>query len=105
MIEQTREKRKAMGPRAKRATLIVADIVQMPQVPSESFQLVLAMGDPLSICSDAQRGANEMARIIRSGGIVIATADNKLAAIDHYVQRGSLDLLEEFVHNSKTTWL
>src|SRR5436305_8014950 len=53
MIEHTREKLKAIGPKAKRATLIVADIVQMPQVPSDAFQLVLAMGDPLSICSDA----------------------------------------------------
>jgi len=105
MIEHTREKLKAMGPKAKRATLIVADIVQMPQVPSDAFQLVLAMGDPLSICSDAQRAANEMARITCSGGIVIATADNKLAAIDHYMQRGSLDALEEFVHGGKTSWL
>src|SRR5256884_1826967 len=55
MIEQTREKLESMGPRAKRATLVVADIVEMPEVPSDAFDLVLAMGDPLSICSDPQR--------------------------------------------------
>src|SRR3954471_10929136 len=105
MIEQTRAKTEAMGPRAKRATLIVADIVEMPQVPSDAFSLVLAMGDPLSICSDPQRAANEVARITKSGCVVIATADNKLAAIDYFVERGNLDALEEFIKSSRTNWL
>jgi SAM-dependent methyltransferase len=42
--------------------------------------LVLAMGDPLSICSDPTRAAREMHRITKPGGVLIATADNKLAA-------------------------
>jgi ubiquinone/menaquinone biosynthesis C-methylase UbiE len=105
MIEQTRAKLESMGPRAKRATLIVADIVDMPQVPSDTFGLMLAMGDPLSICSDPQRAANEFSRSTKGGGVVIATADNKLAAIDHYVERGNLDSLEEFVKGSRTNWL
>src|SRR5581483_10870686 len=105
MIEQTRAKLESMGPRAKRATLLVADIVEMPQVPSDTFELILAMGDPLSICSDPQRAANEMARISRPGGLVIATADNKLAAIDDYVERGNLDALEEFIRSGRTNWL
>jgi ubiquinone/menaquinone biosynthesis C-methylase UbiE len=105
MIEQTRAKTETMGPRAKRATLIVADIVDMPEVSSDTFFLILAMGDPLSICSDPQRAANEMSRIAKPGGLVIATADNKLAAIDHYVERGNLDALEEFTQKSKTHWL
>jgi len=49
------------------------------------------MGDPLSICSDALAAAREMHRVCKPGGIVIATADNKLAAIDHFVERGNLD--------------
>ncbi|HXE51429.1 MAG TPA: class I SAM-dependent methyltransferase [Tepidisphaeraceae bacterium] len=105
MIEQTRVKVDELGPKAKRATLVVADIVDMPQVPSETFDLVVAMGDPLSICTDPRRAAREMFRIARPGGIVIATADNKLAALDHYVERGKLDDLEQFVHTSKTHWL
>lgn len=105
MIEQTRVNVDERGPKAKRATLVVADIVDMPQVPSETFDLVLAMGDPLSICTDPRRAAREMFRIARPGGIVIATADNKLAALDHYVERGKLDDLEQFVYTSKTHWL
>jgi len=69
------------------------------------FGLILAMGDPLSICSDAHAAAREMSRITKPGGIVIATADNKLAAIAHFIERGSLDPLEEFLQSSKTQWL
>ncbi len=89
MIEQVRPKLDALGVKGKKGTLIVADIVEMPDVPSGAFDLVLAMGDPLSICSDAKRAVREMARIAKPGGVVIATADNKLAAIDHFVEKGS----------------
>ena len=64
-----------------------------------------AMGDPISICTDPARAAREFYRITRPGGVVIATADNKLAALDHYVERGNLDALEEFVLTGRTHWL
>ncbi len=105
MIEEVRRKLESYGPRASRATLLVGDIVEMPQVPSDQSQLVLAMGDPLSICSDPSRACREFARITKQGGIVIATADNKLAAIDHFIERGNLDALEEFLQTGRTNWL
>jgi ubiquinone/menaquinone biosynthesis C-methylase UbiE len=105
MIEQTRSKVEGTGPRAKKATLLVADIIDLSAIPDQQFLLTVAMGDPLSICSDARRAANEMFRTTRPGGVVIATADNKLAAIDHYVERGSLDGLEEFLKSGRTRWL
>jgi ubiquinone/menaquinone biosynthesis C-methylase UbiE len=105
MIGQVREKLEAMGSRGRRATTLVADIVEMPEVPADRFELVLAMGDPLSICSDPVRAARELHRITRPGGTVIATADNKLAALDHFVSRGNLEVLMEFIHTGKTHWL
>src|SRR5687768_9851054 len=106
MIEQARAKaEEKLGAKSKRATFVVGDIVDLPDVPSESFALTVAMGDPLSICSDPQRAANEMHRMSAPGGVVVATADNKLAAIDHYVERGNLDALEEFVRAGRTRWL
>lgn len=103
MIERTREK--VAGPREKKATLVVGDIVEMPQLASDVFSLVLAMGDPLSICSDPFRAVREFARITKVGGVVIATADNKLAAIPHYIERGNVDALEAFLKTGKTNWL
>lgn len=106
MVEQARRKAEEMGPaKEKKATFLAADIVDMPAVPSDHFSLTLAMGDPLSICSDPFRAAKEMYRVSKAGGVVIATADNKLAALDHYVERGNLDALEEFVRSSRTQWL
>lgn len=105
MIEQARAKVETLGPRARRSTLIAADIVDLPMIERDSMHLCLAMGDPLSICSDPRAAAREMHRITRPGGVVIATADNKLAALDHFVERGNLDALEEFVRTSRTEWL
>jgi len=105
MVEQVRGKLDALGPKGKRATLAVADIVEMPAIPSDGFALILAMGDPLSICSDPTRAVREMSRIAAPGGIVIATADNKLAAIDHFIDRGNLAALESFIDTSRTNWL
>jgi ubiquinone/menaquinone biosynthesis C-methylase UbiE len=105
MVEQARRKAEALGAKAQRATFLVGDIVDLPAVRTASFALILAMGDPLSICSDAQRAANEMRRISVPGGVVVATADNRLAALDHYVERGNLDALEEFVRTGRTRWL
>ena len=105
MVDQARAKAEAMGARAKKATLLVADIVDLSAIPDASFHLTVAMGDPLSICSDAQRAAREMYRTTAPGGVVIATADNKLAAVDHYLTHGSVEELEQFVATSRTRWL
>jgi SAM-dependent methyltransferase len=105
MIEQARANAQALGTRAQRATLAVADIVDLSALAPDSFALAVAMGDPLSICSDALQAARQMHRVMAAGGVVIATADNKLAALDHYIERGSLDALEEFVRSGRTQWL
>jgi ubiquinone/menaquinone biosynthesis C-methylase UbiE len=102
MIEQVRPK---LGPREKKAQLLVADIVDMPLLTDQSFALTLAMGDPLSICTDPARAAREMFRISLPGGVTIATADNKLAGLDHYLEHASLDDLESFVATGRTQWL
>ena len=106
MVEQARAKAEELGGgRVSKATFVAADIVDMPAVGSESFELLVAMGDPLSICSDPLRAAREMNRILKPGGVAVATADNKLAALDHFVERGNLDALEEFVSTGRTNWL
>jgi ubiquinone/menaquinone biosynthesis C-methylase UbiE len=105
MIEKVRDKLTTMGPREKKATLLVADIVDLSPLPDNHFALLLAMGDPLSICSDPAKATREMFRISRPGAVVIATADNKLAALEHYMTHGAIDHLEDFIHTGKTKWL
>lgn len=105
MIERATQKLAALGPKSKRATLLVADMVDLTCLEAEQFSLILAMGDPLSICADPPRAVHEMFRICRGGGVVIATADNKTAAIDHYLERGDIDGLEQFIATGRTRWL
>ncbi|HEX4055908.1 MAG TPA: class I SAM-dependent methyltransferase [Tepidisphaeraceae bacterium] len=105
MIEQTRAKLHSLGAKSDKATLLVADIIDLPAIESNQFDLIVAMGDPLSICSDPARAVREMRRICRSGGTVIATADNKLAALDHFLDRGDIDGVESFLKTGKTQWL
>lgn len=104
MVEEVRKKLDS-NPRAKRSTLVVGDIVSMPELPSDTFQLITAMGDPLSICSDPVKAVREFARVSKSGGIVCATADNLLGAIDHYIELGNLSALETFIKTGRTNWL
>src|SRR5437773_6496284 len=73
MIEQVREKLAPLPEaRAKKATLVVGDIVEMPTIASEQFSLVVAMGDPLSICSDPVRAARVVHGVRRPDGGGIA---------------------------------
>jgi len=105
MIDQARRKVDSLGPRAKHATFLLADIIDLHELPSNHFALTLAMGDPLSICSDPPAALAEMFRVTQAGGTVIATADNKLAALDHFLERGDIDALENFLRTSRTNWL
>jgi ubiquinone/menaquinone biosynthesis C-methylase UbiE len=105
MIEQVRAKAAEMGARQHKATLLVADIVDLYELENDSFDLIVAMGDPISICSEAHRAVAEMFRICKPNGVVIATGDNKLAAIPHFFQNSDLDGLEQFIKTGKTNWL
>jgi len=105
MIDQARAKAETLGPRSKHATFLVADIIDLHDLPDNHFALSLAMGDPLSICSDPASAVSEIFRTLKPDGIVIATADNKLAALDHFLERGDIDALETFLRTSRTNWL
>lgn len=105
MIGEVRERLAAPGAKAKACEAVVADIVDMPDVPSGAFALILAMGDPLSICSDPARAAAEMLRCSAPGGVVIATADNRLAAAEAYLARGDLEGLERLLRTGRTRWV
>ena len=105
MIGQVRQKLQELGARAAGSDAIVADIVEMPGIPPAAAALTLAMGDPISICSNPPQAADEMFRCSAPGGIVIATADSKLAAADAYLQRGELEGLAQLLRTGRTSWL
>ena len=105
MVGEVRGKLDALGDRAAGCEAIVADIADMPDVASAAFALTLAMGDPLSICTNPAKAAAEMYRCCAPGGVVIATADNKLAAADAYFARGDAAGLEQLLKTGRTRWV
>ena len=105
MIGEVRGKLDELGSRAAGSEAIVADIVSMPEVSGGAFALTVAMGDPLSICSDPAKAAGEMWRCCAPGGVVIATADSKLAAAEAYFARGDVEGLEKLLRTGRTRWV
>lgn len=105
MVGKVQEKLAEMGAKQEKADTVAADIIAMPMLDSDAYALTVAMGDPLSICTDPPAAAREMFRVCAPGGIVIATADSKLAAVDHFLRSNKLDELEKFLRTNRTRWL
>ena len=94
-----------LASKAARATVQAADAVDLACFPDTHFELITAMGDVVSICSDPARCLSEIRRILKPGGICVFTVDNYLAALDHFADSGSLEDLSSFIKTGKTHWL
>ncbi len=111
MLEQVRLKlaewsqQPDLAGKAVRGTTCLADAATLDGVPSEQFDLLLAMGDVVSICSSPAGCLAAMKRVLRPGGVAIFTVDNLLAGLDHYAEMGDVNKLVEFAAAGSTQWL
>ena len=103
-LEEWSEKPDLAGKAAK-ATVQQADAVDLRAFPEAHFELVVAMGDVVSICSDPAKCLSEVHRLLKPGAIFVFTVDNHLAAIDHFIHAGNLEALASFIKTGKTEWL
>jgi len=113
-----------LAAKAARATVLQADATDLRALPENHFDLITAMGDVVSICSNPAQCLSEVHRILKSpdpdkpttaasrapnspggGGVFVFTVDNHLAAIDHFIDSGNLDALADFVKTGHTHWL
>ena len=83
---------------------IKADICDLLQFHSDSFDLVIAQGDPLSCCADACQAVKEVHRVLKPKGFFIASVDNKFGGMRVFVNQGAIDELEKFVRTGQTNW-
>lgn len=104
MVDQAR-KRVAAGAKAERASFLQADLVDLSELPAESFGFAVAMGDPIGCSSHPPRAMKEIRRVMQHNGILAATFDNRFAALDYYLQQGDPNLLLRFLRDGKTHWL
>lgn len=87
MIRHARAKVDRLGLSDRVIAYHVLDICDMHTLSDASFDLVLALGGPLSLCRDARMAVSELSRVTKSGGYVICDSGNRY--------RTALDLVRE----------
>jgi S-adenosylmethionine-dependent methyltransferase len=109
MLEQARRNVAESGaggatePRFVRASLDDRDA--LASLGDATYRLVLALGDVLSFVPDPARALRNVSRVLAPGGVVIASVDQRLAGIEHFLEGEDLDGLERFLADGKSEWL
>jgi ubiquinone/menaquinone biosynthesis C-methylase UbiE len=104
MLDKARVKWEPLS-RDRSPQLIQADLADMAMIEGAQFDLAVAMGDPIGCTSSPLQALREIRRILRADGVLIASFDNRLSAIEFHLQSGGPDELEQFLKTGKTHWL
>jgi ubiquinone/menaquinone biosynthesis C-methylase UbiE len=104
MLDQARRKIAPLDPHG-RARFLQADLCDLSDLPAQSFALAVAFGEPLGSTKSPRQALRQIRRLLAPGGILVATVDNRLAAIDFHLQQGDADVLARFLRDGKTHWL
>ena len=103
MLDQARSKLDRQGEDV-RATYVQADLMDLSMIDDGAFALATALGDPLACTESPLRALKEIRRILRTDGVLVATFDNRLAAIDYYLEQGDAAQLARFLRDGRTNW-
>ena len=104
MVEQARRKVEALG-KAGAADFVQADLCEMEQLPARHFALAVCLGEALGSTDSPPRAVKQIRKCLQPGGVLVATFDNRLACLDHYVKRNDPKGLAEVIRTGKTQWL
>jgi SAM-dependent methyltransferase len=80
-----------------RIEMAVSDICDMPEYPEDHFAMVLCEGDPLGYCGDHARAMAELVRVVRLGGRVVASVDNRPAVLRWLGEAPDLEAVERLL--------
>lgn len=104
MVEQARRKFEEAG-RADRASFVQADLCDLSALPRHHFALAMAFGEPICAAASPAQALKQIRACLQPGGALVATIDNRLAALDYYLEHGSLEDLGRFAKVGRTHWL
>lgn len=88
-----------------RVAFVQADLCDMATLADHSFHMAVALGDPIGCARNPRDALREIRRILTRDGLLVATFDNRLAAVDFYLSRGDVRELARFLRDGKTHWL
>jgi len=104
MVDEARKQVGGSGSEG-RADFLQADLADLSALPADQFGFAVALGEPLGSTADPARALREIARCLSSGGVLVASFDNRVACIDYYVEKGDPTELEAFLGTGRTRWL
>ena len=105
MIDQARRKIEGQEGDLRKAEFLRADLGELSALPGKTFSLALALGDPIGCTSSPAAAMKEVRRVLTDQGVLVATFDNRLAALDYFLSGGDPKALSRFLRDGKTEWL
>lgn len=90
---------------ADKLRVVRADLGAALPLPSEHFALALVLGEALCCTAVPARTLKQIQTILKPKGLLIATVDNRLHAIEYYLQKQDVAGLQRFVRDGRTHWL
>jgi hypothetical protein len=88
-----------------KARFYQADVMDLSSLETQDYPLILAMGEPVGLARNPRKALQQLADHLAADGTLIATLDNRVPCVDHYVRENDPDALEAFLKSGKTHWL
>ena len=104
MLDQARQKLAQQGG-LERAEFVQADLADLSALPANHFGAAVALGDPIGCTAAPPRALKQIRRLLTPAATLMATFDNRLAALDYYLQAGDPQELARFLRKGQTHWL
>ena len=104
MLDQVRAKI-AGASFERRAAFVHADLMNLADLPDAGFAFAAAMGEPIGCAESPSAALAQIHRKLAPDGMLVATFDNRLACVDHYLARGDADAAAELLRTGRTRWL
>jgi len=104
MLDEARRALERLG-LLSRAEFLQADLADLSGLPVRGASLAVAFGEALGCVESLPQALKQIARAMTDSGVLVATLDNRLAGIDHYLSGGDVRALDRFLRDGKTHWL
>jgi len=104
MLDQARLKLREQGPEGK-FRFLQADLCDLSALRGNAFQLATALGDPIGCTESPVQAMRQIYQMLAAGGVLVATFDNRLAALEFHVSQGDPAAVTRFLRDGVTHWL
>jgi SAM-dependent methyltransferase len=82
-----------------------ASLDDLSPLPGNSYDFIVGQGDALNCAEKPGRSFKELARLLKPGGVMLLSVDNRLQGMRQYLRTGDAAGLEEFLRSGLTRWI